>query len=221
MPSRSISFSVRPPSVGLVTRSSSTSRSVRSLASASSSVATPFIGVSALAIATIRPGTRGSVGGRNTSSTPRVITSIRPGSTPKSLAMSRLELSETVRICWQPTGDLALHPQEGVPATHADLLAQRGVRQVDPPVEGDRVVDRGDEREAHPLDVEHPVADASGCRARRRSRRPASCSSRATRLLNVRGSGKRGGAHARGTPRRRPGRGTRAGRGIRNGSGSR
>ena len=75
--SRSTSCSVGPPGLGLVTSTSSTSRSVRSLANASSSVATPFIGVSALAIATIRPGTRGSVGGWNTSSTPSGMTWIR------------------------------------------------------------------------------------------------------------------------------------------------
>ena len=34
----------------------------------------PFIGASALAIATIRPGTRGAVGGRKPSSTPSGIT---------------------------------------------------------------------------------------------------------------------------------------------------
>ena len=94
-----MSCSVRPPGAGRVTRTSETSRSVRSLASASSSVATPFIGVSAEAIASSRPGTRGSVGGRNASSTPRVMTWSRSGSTPKSRAMSRLLLSETVRIC--------------------------------------------------------------------------------------------------------------------------
>ena len=73
-----MSCSVRPPGVGLVTSSSSTSRSVRSFANASSSVAIPFIGASALAIATIRPGTRGTLGGANTSSTPSRI-DLHPG----------------------------------------------------------------------------------------------------------------------------------------------
>ena len=65
----------------------------------------PFIGASALAIATIRPGTRGVVGGRNTSSTPSGITSMRASSTPKSLTMSRRLDSETVRIspAWRAT----------------------------------------------------------------------------------------------------------------------
>ena len=58
----------------------------------------PFIGASALAIATMRPGTRGLVGGRNTSSTPSGMTWRSAGSTPKSLTMSRRLDSETVRI---------------------------------------------------------------------------------------------------------------------------
>ena len=98
MESLSISFSVRPPGLGLVTSSSSTSRSVRSLAKASSSVAIPFIGASALAIARMRPGTRGTVGGTKPSSTPSRITCIRAGSTPKSVEMSRLEVSDGVMM---------------------------------------------------------------------------------------------------------------------------
>ena len=54
----------------------------------------PFMGASALAMARIRPGTRGAVGGAKTSSTPSRIVSIREGSTPKSRAMSRAEDSE-------------------------------------------------------------------------------------------------------------------------------
>ena len=58
-----MSRSVWPPGLGRLMSSSSTSRSVRSFANASSRVAMPFIGMSALAIATIRPGTRGALGG--------------------------------------------------------------------------------------------------------------------------------------------------------------
>src|SRR5665647_3584220 len=46
--------SVTPPGIGLVTRTSSRSRSVASLAKASNKVEMPFIGVSALAMATTR-----------------------------------------------------------------------------------------------------------------------------------------------------------------------
>ena len=84
--------------MGRLISTSSTSRSVRSLANASSSVAIPFIGMSALAIATIRPGTRGSVGGANTVSTPSGITCTRAGSTPKSVTTSRAELDDGHRI---------------------------------------------------------------------------------------------------------------------------
>ena len=45
------------------------------------------------------------VGGTNASSTPRRMTSILAGSTPKSRAMSRLEVSDGVRIlrAWRAT----------------------------------------------------------------------------------------------------------------------
>ena len=56
----------------------------------------PFIGASALAMARIRPGTLGAVGGRKPSSTPSRITRVRAGSTPKSRTTSRREASEGV-----------------------------------------------------------------------------------------------------------------------------
>ena len=56
----------------------------------------PFIGASALAIATMRPGTRGAVGGRKPSSTPSGITRTRSAATPKSATMSRLDDAEGV-----------------------------------------------------------------------------------------------------------------------------
>jgi hypothetical protein len=59
----------RTPSLALPTRTNSTSRSVRSLAIDSSSGTSPFIGTS-LAVATIRPRARGSVGGWKTSVSP-------------------------------------------------------------------------------------------------------------------------------------------------------
>ncbi len=96
--SRSMRRSVCPPGFGRLISSSSTSRSVRSFANASSRVAMPFIGMSALAIATIRPGTRGA-GGENTWSTPSGITWMRAGSTPKSATTSRAELSDGHSTC--------------------------------------------------------------------------------------------------------------------------
>ena len=96
MPSWSMSCSVRPPGSGRVTSTSETSRSTRSLAKASSRVAMPFIGASALAMARMRPGTRGAVGGAKTSSTPSRMVCMRAGSTPKSRATSRVEDSDGV-----------------------------------------------------------------------------------------------------------------------------
>ena len=74
------------------------SRSVRSFANASSSTDTPLIGMSALAVATMRPDTLGLVGGRKTSSTPSGMTWIISGSTPKSLTMSFSLEVDTVKM---------------------------------------------------------------------------------------------------------------------------
>ncbi len=154
-----MSFSVRPPALSVVTSSSSRSRSVRSLAKASSSVAMPFIGASALAMATIRPGTRGAVGGTNTSSTPSVMTSSTDGSTPKSVMMSRRLDSETVRILVSCLATRFCIRRKPYQRRSAELLAKRCLRQVDAAIEGDRVMDRRDQREAQLGDVEHARAD--------------------------------------------------------------
>jgi hypothetical protein len=67
------------------------------LATASSSGTSPLSGTSALAVATIRPGTRGAIGGRKTSvSTPTGTTVIRSAGTPKSRTMSVALFSDTV-----------------------------------------------------------------------------------------------------------------------------
>ena len=120
----------------------------------------PFIGASALAIARIRPGTRGSVGGWKPSSTPSSRTCIRAGSTPKSLAMSRLDASDGVRMkraCWATCFCIRRKPYQRLQRELAPRVRRRG--DVDAPVEGDRVVDRGQERQPHLLDLEHPVAE--------------------------------------------------------------
>ncbi len=98
-PSRSIAASAVPPTFGRPTTTSSTSRSVRSLATASSSGTRPLSGTSALAVATIRPGTRGSAGGPKTAgSTPTGTTVSRSGGTRKSRTMSTRLFWLTVRI---------------------------------------------------------------------------------------------------------------------------
>ena len=90
-----------------------------SLANARSSVVTPFIGESALATATIRPGTRGAGRGWNSRvSTPSGMTLHAVRAAPKSRQMSPaggLGDGED-RAGPHPAGDPALHPDEGVPA---------------------------------------------------------------------------------------------------------
>ena len=160
MASWSISCSVRPPGSGLVTSSSSRSRSVRSLAKASSRVEMPFSGASALAMARIRPGTRGSVGGTKTSSTPSRITCIRAGSTRKSRAMSRAEDSDGVRIRRACRATLPCIRRKPYQRRSDSRLRQVGAScEVDAAVEGDRVVHGGDQRQPQLLDVEHAVAE--------------------------------------------------------------
>ena len=119
------------------------------------------------------PGTRGLVGGTKPSSTPSRITCIRAGSTPKSVAMSRAEVSDGVRILRALRATLPCIRRKPYQRRSVSLLAPgRRRREVDPAVEGDRVVQRGDQRQPHLLDVEHAVAERPGCRARCRSRRP-------------------------------------------------
>ena len=111
----------------------------------------PFIGASALAIATIRPGTRGLVGGQNTSSTPSGMTCRSAASTPKSVTMSRRLDSETVRILPTLRATLPCIRRKPYHRRRRELLAPvRAALEVDPPVEGDRVVDGRDQREPHP-----------------------------------------------------------------------
>ena len=91
------SRSVGPPGAGLPTTVSSTLRSVVTLATARSSVEMPFTGESALATATIRPGTRGACRGWNRRvSTPSGITCTLERGTRKSRQMSSHEDSEPV-----------------------------------------------------------------------------------------------------------------------------
>src|SRR5436189_31820 len=99
-PSRSRVASATPPDFGLPTNTSSTSRSVRTFATASSSGTRPLSGTSALAVATTRPAIRdASSGGANDSlSTPFGMTRSRRGSTSNSDTMSSYAAEETVAI---------------------------------------------------------------------------------------------------------------------------
>ncbi len=117
------------------------------------------MGVSALAIATIRPGTRGCVGGANTWSTPSGTTR-DPGRVDPEVghhvARGGRRRADDVP---DPSGHCPLHPQEAVPAPQGEAPApgrRRG--QVDAAVEGDRVVDRRHQGEPGPLEPQDPVA---------------------------------------------------------------
>ena len=120
----------------------------------------PFIGASALAMARIRPGTRGVVGGAKTSSTPSRMVSIRAGSTPKSRAMSRREDSEGVSTLRSRRATLVCIRRKPYHRRSVSRLRQRrrGL-EVDPAVDGDRVVDRRDHRAGRRLQLEDPGAE--------------------------------------------------------------
>jgi hypothetical protein len=118
-------------------------------------------------------------------------------------------------------GDLALHAQEPVPAAEREATTpgRRG-GEVDPPVEGDGVVDGRDQRYPGALEGKHPVAQCLVVVHDVEVSSSRSFSSRATRRLNVRGSGKPA-VHMVATSSRSMASRYSPGRGVRNGSGSR
>jgi hypothetical protein len=100
----------------------------------------PFIGASALAMARMRPGTRGRPGGVD-------------AEVAGNVAARCLRRGQDLA---SPAGDPGLHPDEAVPASYGELAApRRRRREVDPPVEGDRVMDGGVQRQPEAFDVEH------------------------------------------------------------------
>ena len=147
--------------VRLADDNSSTSRPVRSLATASSSTFTPLIGLSELDTATIRPGTRGAVGGRKVSvSTPIGTTRMTSGLTLKSRAMSAAELVETVTIDDIRRATRPCIRVKRVPAALAEPLPQiRCVGDLDDAVDADRMMHGRDQRQAGLGQREHAVAE--------------------------------------------------------------
>ncbi len=180
----------------------------------------PFIGASALAIATIRPGTRGAVGGRNTSSTPSGITSIRSGSTWKSRAMSRREDSETVRI--RPSCRATLPCMDRKPYQRQRLSFLRSVGAFAMSILRSKVIGWWMVvTSGSPMRSMSRIPWPSAWLSCTTSKSPArSRNSRATRLLNVRGSGKPA-VHIVSTSCTSIRSRNSEGRGVRNGSGSR
>ncbi len=181
----------------------------------------PFIGMSALAIATIRPGTRGTDGGVKTASTPIGMTVIRAGSTPKSVTTSRAEVSEGHSTCGTARATLPCIRRKPYHRRSVSRLRQVGrLGQVDPAVERDRVVDRGDQRQPGARDVEHPVAQRLVVVDHVEVGEPLAQRVARTRRAKVRGSGKPA-VHIVATSSRSVTSRISEGRGVRNGSGSR
>src|ERR1700677_2248526 len=108
---------------GLPTMTRCTSRSVATLPTARSSVATPLIAESALATAMIRPGTRAPSRGRNTRvSTPSGMMRSRSGGTRKSRELTRVDDSATV-ISGSDPADPAAPAAPDAPASRRATLA--------------------------------------------------------------------------------------------------
>ena len=132
------------------------SRSTRSFATASSSGTRPFIGTSALAVVMMRPGTRLTCGiGRKLSwSTPTGTMCSRSSGTPICATMSRARVLAHGDEARDLLRDLHLHLEERVPTAQRGPLPRRGrVLHVEVAVDGDRVVQGGDDR---PTVVHHP-----------------------------------------------------------------
>ena len=152
----------RPSGRGLPITTSSTSRSVRSFATASSSGTRPFIGTSEEEVTMIRPGT-GHVLARTEH---RVVDADRHHRHPRSLDA---HLRRDVRLRgfghrdhpWQGACHPHLHAQEPEPSQLGEVLPRvRRMAERELAVDGDRVVQRGEQR---PAVVDHPedaVAEA-------------------------------------------------------------
>ena len=143
-------------------------RSARTLASASSSGARPFIGTSALAVVMRRPGTRAMFGQRAEDlGIDADGHDVQPvgghAHLGDDVALRRLRHGDEAR-------DLArhfhLHAEEAVPTAQRELaVPARGVREVEVAVDGDRVVQRGHHRPAVVLDhLQRGRGRGTGCR---------------------------------------------------------
>ena len=142
---------------------SSTSRSVRSLATASRRGTSPFIGTSLDDVTMIRPGSgvTSSMGRNTVWSTPTGTTVMRSGRTCICAAMSLREDCDTVTTAGQGAGHPDLHAQEPEPAVGGEALPRvRRVREGQLAVDGDRVV-QGRQQRPPVLDhAEHAGAEA-------------------------------------------------------------
>ena len=158
-----MALSTRPPSRGRPMTVSSTSRSVRSLATASRSGTSPFIGTSLEDVTMIRPGAGvTSSRGRNTVwSTPTGTTVMRSGRTSICAAMSRRDDSRDRQHRRQGARHPHLHAQKAEPTPGREALPGiRGVGQGELAVHGDRMVQGGQQRPAVVDHAQHPGAQA-------------------------------------------------------------
>ena len=141
---------------------SETSRSVRSLATASMRYPSPFRATSADAVVISRPGTRATSGsGRNNSaSTPTGTRRMRSRLTPMSLWMSLIEFSLTTTILGirEATRPCILTKEYQRPTDHRLRRLGRLVH-LQHAIAGDRVV-QGDDGRDLLLEEQDPVAEA-------------------------------------------------------------
>ncbi len=100
-PKRRTASATAPSARCLQTTTRCASRSVRTLASASTRYTRPFSGTSALEVATIRPGTGAMSGDGDQSrvSAPIGTTEMASGATPMCSAISLSEVPDTVMTC--------------------------------------------------------------------------------------------------------------------------
>ena len=158
-----MAWSTRPPGRGRPMTTSSTGRSVRSLATASSSGTNPFIGTSLDEVTMSRPGIgwTPSIGRKTVWSTPTGTTVIRSDATPICAAMSVRDDCRDGEDGRQLPGDADLHAQEPEPPAGGDALPWvRRVAERELAVDGDRMVERRQERPAVGDHAEHARAEA-------------------------------------------------------------
>ena len=174
IPSSAMSLWVGPLGSTLATSRNSRSRRVRSLATACSRVRTPFSGVSALAIAMMRPGCARP--------RPRLEQlGVHAQRHHVQLVRRDTEVGDDVRgrrrRDRQQVRDLArhllLHVGESIPAVHQRFSPPPRGGQVEHPIAGDGVVHGGHHRQPRVGDRRAVRFPGSGCRGRRRNRSPA------------------------------------------------
>ena len=184
----------RPSGRGLPMTTSSTSRSVRSLATASSRGTRPFIGTSDDEVTMIRPGTgsTSAVGRKTVWSTPTGTTVIRSGRRPPSAPRCPPSTTrDTVTTRGRARATRTCMREEPEPAPLGEALPRvRRVAERELAVDGDRVVQRRRAAASRRRSSRGCRCRGTGCRGRGRTRRGRAASKRRARREKVHGSGK-------------------------------